>query len=128
MKANYLEKFKHKTKGELTYIVTNSKEYNEYAIAAAHELLRKKTATFSEYQELTGGKSVFTETARSDKKLLDKGSTDKSFLEVFLSIFKWIGIILFFPMSLVVVGYYKNKKAKKEYFAKNRPYSERSNP
>jgi len=30
------------------------------------------------------------------------------------NIFKWILIILFFPLSLVFVGYYRQKKAKKE--------------
>ncbi|MBC8754049.1 hypothetical protein H2O64_05160 [Kordia sp. YSTF-M3] len=121
MKDKYLKNFKDKTKAELTHIVTNPKEYNQYAAAAAHELLRKKTATFSEYQALTNGNTFSSETTRSNKS-----SVDKSFLEVFLTILKWIGIILFFPLSLVVVGYYKNKKAKKEYYANNRPHSERN--
>ncbi|MFT7156387.1 MAG: preprotein translocase subunit SecG [Parvicella sp.] len=30
---------------------------------------------------------------------------------------KWILIILFFPLSLIFVAYYKQKKAKKEYYA-----------
>lgn len=127
MKDKYLHNFKDKTKAELTFIVTNPVKYNEYAIAAAHELLRKKTATFSEYQQLTGGKTVFSEITRNDQKLLDKNSTDINFLNEFLNILKWMGIILFFPMSLVVVGYYKNKKVKKEYYASNRPHSERTN-
>jgi hypothetical protein len=121
MKDKYLNNFKDKTKVELTHIVTNPKQYNEYAIAAAHELLRKKTATFSEYQTLTSGNTISSEVTRNHKN-----SADKSFLEVFLIILKWIGIIIFFPLSLVVVGYYQNKKAKKEYYAKNRPHSERT--
>jgi len=36
-------------------------------------------------------------------------------LKLILNILKWILIILFFPLSLVFVGYYKQKKAKKEY-------------
>lgn len=32
-----------------------------------------------------------------------------------LNIFKWILIILFFPLSLIFVGYYKQKRAKKEH-------------
>ena len=116
MKAKYLENFKHKTKAELVAIVTNPKHYNEYAVVAAHQLLRKKTATFSEYQELTGGKSVFPETDSNNKRI-DTNLTEKSFLDIILNILKWIGIILFFPISLVVVGYYKSKKSKKEYYA-----------
>lgn len=117
MKDKYLNNFKEKTKDELIDIVTNPKQHNEYAVAAAHELLRKKTTTFSEYQELTNGKTNFSETVKTDTKLLDKNSAEASFLDVFLSILKWIGIILFFPMSLVVIGYYKSKKSKKEYYA-----------
>jgi hypothetical protein len=111
MKTKYLEEFTHKTKSELVAIITNSAQYNGYELEAAHELLRKKTATFSEYKELTGRKSTI----------------DDSDPNSFLNILKWIGVILFFPLSLVVLGYYKNKKAKKEYYANNRPHSERIN-
>jgi len=107
VKAKYLEEFKHKTKAELLSIIEDASQYNSYELDAAHELLRKKTATYSEYQELTGIK------------------TDESSSNIFLTILKWIGIILFFPMSLIVVGYYRNKKAKKEYYANNRPHNER---
>lgn len=124
MKAKYLEEFKHKTKSELVSIITNSVQYNDYELEATHELLRKKTATFSEYQALTGGKTNFSETTRTDNKPLHKDSADRSFLDVFLSILKWIGIIVFFPMSLVVVGYYKSKKAKKEYYAMHKNHTE----
>jgi hypothetical protein len=116
MKSKYLEKFKHKTTSELVSIITNSAQYNSYEVEAAHELLRKKTATFSEYQALTSGKTNLSETARNDKN-----STNN----IFLSILKWIGIILLFPISLIVIGYYRNKKAKKEYYASNRPHNER---
>ena len=118
MKSKYLENLKHKTKGELTYIITNSKKYNEYAVEAAHELLRKKTATFSEYQELTSGKSNFSQSSSTTQ---DETTND------FLNILKWIGIILTFPFSVIIIGYYKNKKAKQEYYANNRPHSERNN-
>jgi len=37
-------------------------------------------------------------------------------MNIILTIIKWILIILFFPLSLVVVGYYKQKKAKKDYW------------
>ena len=109
MKARYIEEFKHKTKSELVSIITNSAQYNGYELEAAHELLRKKTATYSEYQELTSKKA------------------DESSSNVFLTVLKWIGIILFFPLSLVVLGYYKNKKAKAAYYANNRPHSKRIN-
>ncbi|QHI35680.1 hypothetical protein IMCC3317_10270 [Kordia antarctica] len=126
MKSKYLEEFKHKTKSELVSIITNSAKYNSHELEAAHELLRKKTTTFSEYQELTGGKTATAEISRSDRKLLNTNDSDKSFLDILLIILKWIGIIIFFPMSLVVIGYYKNKKAKKEYYANNRPHSKRT--
>ena len=127
MKAKYLDNFKDKTKDELVHIISDSKKYNEYAVAAAHELLRKKTTTFSEYQEITGGKTNFPETTISDKKQINKSTSNINILDAFLNIIKWIGIILFFPLSLLFVGYYRNKKAKKEYYANNRPQSERNN-
>ncbi len=111
MKTKYLEEFRHKTKSELVSIINHSAQYNGSELEAAHELLRKKTATFSEYKTLTGGKS----------------DTNDSSPSAFLNVLKWIGIILFFPVSLVIIGYYKNKKAKKEYYANNRPHSERNN-
>ena len=112
MKEKYLKEFKDKSKEELLEIIKNSSLYNSYEVDAAHELLRKKTATYTEYQELTAGKT-------------GSYASDKNSSNLFLTILKWIGIILFFPMSLVVVGYYKSKKAKKEYYANNRPHSER---
>lgn len=114
MKNKYLNHFKDKTKDELLYIVENPKKYNEAAVSAAHELLRKKTATFTEYQELTKGKTELSNAS-------NRGNEGN----ILLTILKWIAIILFFPLSLVVVGYYKNKKAKKAYYANNRPMSER---
>jgi len=39
------------------------------------------------------------------------------------NIFKWILIILFFPLSLIFVAYYKQKKAKKEYYKTERKAS-----
>ncbi|EDP96475.1 hypothetical protein U8527_10195 [Kordia algicida OT-1] len=108
MKDKYVKEFKDKSQEELLEIIKNPSQYNSYEVDAAHELLRKKTATFSEYQELTGVKSADDENGN-----------------IFLTVLKWIGIILFFPLSLVVVGYYKNKKAKKEYYANNRPQHER---
>lgn len=114
MKNKYLNNFKEKTKEELLHIIENPKNYNEAAVAAAHELLRKKTATFTEYQELTNGNTELSNATHGD----DEGN-------ILLTILKWIAIILFFPLSLVVVGYYKNKKAKKAYYANNRPMSER---
>jgi hypothetical protein len=118
MKAKYLNKFKDKTKVELVSIITNSAQYNGYELEAAHELLRKKTVTFSEYQELTTGKSSFPQFSPT---------TQDEPPNVFLNILKWIGIILTFPFSVIIIGYYKNKKAKKEYYASNRPHSERIN-
>lgn len=35
-----------------------------------------------------------------------------------LNIFKWILIILFFPISLIFVAFYRQKKAKKDYWNK----------
>jgi hypothetical protein len=32
------------------------------------------------------------------------------------TIFKWILIILFFPLSLLFVAYFKQQQSKKEYF------------
>jgi preprotein translocase subunit SecG len=37
-------------------------------------------------------------------------------MSLILSIFKWILIIIFFPLSLIFVAYYRQKKAKKEYW------------
>lgn len=108
MKDKYIKEFKDKSQEELLEIIKNPGRYFGAEVDAAHELLRKKTATFDEYQELTGNR---ISTQKDDN--------------LFLTILKWIGIILFFPLSLVVVGYYKNKKAKKEYYANNRPQSER---
>lgn len=124
MKNTYLNNFKKKTKDELLYIVDNAASYNSYAVEAAHELLRKKTATFTEYQELTSGRTSFKEASRKLDKVAQK-KKEESALSGFLTILKWIGIILFFPLSLVVVGYYRNKKAKAAYYANNRPHSER---
>ena len=45
-------------------------------------------------------------------------------MNLILTIIKWVFIILFFPLSLVFVGYYKQKKAKKEY--REREMSKRS--
>jgi hypothetical protein len=36
-------------------------------------------------------------------------------MKIITAILKWILITLFFPLSLIFVGYYKQKKAKKEY-------------
>ena len=36
-------------------------------------------------------------------------------MNIITTCLKWILIILFFPLSLIFVGYYKQKKAKKEY-------------
>ncbi|WP_420572861.1 hypothetical protein [Kordia sp.] len=109
MKDKYLKEFKNKSNEELLYIINNAVLYNSYEVDAAHELLRNNTATFSEYQELIG----------------ESSNTDDDSSNLLVTILKWIGIILFFPLSLVVVGYYKNKKAKKEYYANNRPYDQR---
>jgi len=37
-------------------------------------------------------------------------------MNMILNILKWILIILFFPLSLIFVAYYKQKRAKKEYY------------
>ena len=37
-------------------------------------------------------------------------------MNVILNILKWILIMLFFPLSLIFVAYYRQKKAKKEYW------------
>jgi len=47
---------------------------------------------------------------------IDERSEKMIVLKLVLNIFKWVLIILFFPLSLVVVGYYKQKKAKKTYW------------
>lgn len=39
-------------------------------------------------------------------------------MKIMGKILMWILIILFFPMSLIFVAYYKQQKAKKEYYAK----------
>ncbi|WP_298423427.1 hypothetical protein [uncultured Kordia sp.] len=108
MKDKYLKEFKDKSQEELLEIIKNAIRYNSYEVDAAHQLLRNKTATFTQYQELIGEKTASKESEN-----------------IFSTILKWIGIILFFPMSLIVVAYYKNKKAKKEYYANNRPHNER---
>ncbi|MEO5642486.1 MAG: hypothetical protein ABIQ40_19180 [Bacteroidia bacterium] len=37
-------------------------------------------------------------------------------MKILLSIVKWVLIILFFPLSLLFVAYFKQRKSKKEYF------------
>lgn len=37
-------------------------------------------------------------------------------MKAFLTVLKWILIILFFPMSLIFVAYYKQREARKTYF------------
>lgn len=37
-------------------------------------------------------------------------------MNILWTILKWILIILFFPMSLIFVAYFKQRKAKKEYY------------
>lgn len=37
-------------------------------------------------------------------------------MELFITILKWILIILFFPISLLFVAYFKQQKAKKAYY------------
>jgi len=40
-------------------------------------------------------------------------------MKIISKIFIWILIILFFPLSLIFVAYYKQQKAKKEYYKNN---------
>jgi hypothetical protein len=37
-------------------------------------------------------------------------------MKVLLAILKWIFIILFFPVSLIFVAYFNQRKARNEYF------------
>ena len=37
-------------------------------------------------------------------------------MKVFLTIIKWIAIVLFFPLSLLVVAYFKQKKSNRAYY------------
>jgi preprotein translocase subunit SecG len=37
-------------------------------------------------------------------------------MKLILNILKWILIILFFPLSLLFVAYFKQRKSAKEYF------------
>ncbi|MEL6811952.1 MAG: hypothetical protein AAFP76_11500 [Bacteroidota bacterium] len=41
-------------------------------------------------------------------------------MRIALLILKWILIILFFPVSLIFVAYYNQKKAKKAYYRSNK--------
>jgi len=37
-------------------------------------------------------------------------------MNVFLIILKWILIVTFFPMSLIFVVYYRQRKARRDYY------------
>ncbi|SFW57533.1 hypothetical protein SAMN05660313_02594 [Cellulophaga fucicola] len=42
-------------------------------------------------------------------------------IKLFSNILKWILIILFFPLSLIFIAYYKQKKEKSTYWEKEEP-------
>jgi hypothetical protein len=43
----------------------------------------------------------------------------RNFMKIVGKIFIWILIVLFFPMSLIFVAYYRQQKSKKEYYKNN---------
>ncbi len=114
MKENrFIEKFQHKTNAELQYILDNKKGYNPQAVAASVHILKERNGESPELQSLE--REIETQQARANaiRKNDSKSSIGTRHI---LSPFKWILIILFFPISLIFVAYYRQKRQKRTYW------------
>ncbi len=107
----FLKKFQDKTNTELENIISNPKKYVEQARLAAIELLKRRTENSTKYENIKKEIEI-----KKNRKQQKNNQIPKLKAKHALSPFKWILIILFFPISLIFVGYYNQKRNKKTYW------------